>query len=241
MLPQNTLRGTVLEENRPQGKKMNKALVIFSGGQDSTTSLYWAKQGFDKIWALTFDYGQRHANEIEAAKKIAKLAGVNHEIVLVDHLRHLDTALTKHNIAIKTETNSLPNTFVPGRNILFITLAAIHAYKNEIYNLVLGVCQTDYSGYPDCREEFIKSMEQSLSKGLERPIKIHTPLMHLSKADSVRLAQEVGAMEALALSRTCYEGYPACGQCPACQLRLKGFSEAGLEDPIEYNLSYDKS
>ncbi len=212
-----------------------KALVILSGGQDSTTSLYWAKKNFKHVQALTFDYGQRHSIELEAAKKIASLAKVEHQIVNIDFLKNLDNALTNPRKTIEEQTGSVPNTFVPGRNILFLTLAAIYAYERQINNLVLGVCQTDFSGYPDCRDDFIKSMQQSISLGMDKEIQIHTPLMNLTKAQTVKLAQEVGAMAALGLSRTCYEGvYPACAACPACKLRLKGFREAGIKDPIEY-------
>ena len=127
----------------------------------------------------------------------------------------------------------LPNTFVPGRNLIFLTYAAAYAYQRDIHHLVTGVAQTDYSGYPDCREETIAALQQAIRLGMESDVEIHTPLMHRSKKETVELACGLGALDAMALTHTCYNGErPPCGQCPACELRAKGFAEAGIEDPL---------
>jgi len=131
------------------------------------------------------------------------------------------------------EDSGLPNTFVPGRNLIFLTFAAAHAYQRGITHLVTGVAQTDYSGYPDCREETMKSLQTALRNGMESEIQIHTPLMHLSKQATVQLAVALGALPAMAMTHTCYNGeHPPCGTCPACELRAKGFEDAGVVDPL---------
>ena len=215
---------------------MEGAVCLTSGGQDSTTCLFWAKQRFAPVLALAFDYGQRHRTELQAAQTVCDMVGVPLTILPLDILRHLGgTALIDVNQAIRTDggRGGLPNTFVPGRNLLFLTVAAAFAYQHEIVHLVIGACQTDYSGYPDCREQTMHAMQNALTLGMDYPFTIHTPLMHLTKAQTVHLAQEVGALEALAYSHTCYEGrYPPCGTCPACQLRARGFAEAGMTDPL---------
>lgn len=214
------------------------ALVTLSGGQDSTTCLYWAirKFGQDKVESITFDYGQRHRVEIECAKTIADEAGIANTVIPIDTFSALSgNALTDCTVQVVADTkgDELPNTFVPGRNIIFLTYAAAYAWPREIGHLVTGVAQTDYSGYPDCREETIDALQTTLQLGMESDVEIHTPLMHLSKRDTVILAQELGAIGALALTQTCYEGErPPCGECPACRLRAKGFAEAGLDDPL---------
>ena len=215
---------------------MAGAVCLTSGGQDSTTCLYWSKAHFSPLLAVAFDYGQRHRLELEAAQKICHLAQVPLRILRLDILQQLGgTALIGKEATIQEQggRHGLPNTFVPGRNLLFLTVAAAFAYQHQIKHLVIGACQTDYSGYPDCRETTMHAMEQSLYSGLDYPIQIHTPLMHLTKAQSVALAQQVGAFEILAYSHTCYEGiFPPCGTCPACQLRARGFAEAGMRDPL---------
>ncbi len=215
---------------------MRSAVCLTSGGQDSTTCLFWAMQRFEHLRGLAFDYGQRHRIELEAAQVICDMAGVSLTILQLGILRQLGgTSLTDKTTVIDTDggRGGLPNTFVPGRNLLFLTVAAAYAYQHQINDLVIGTCQTDYSGYPDCREATMQAMEKALNLGLDYPIRIHTPLMHLTKAQTVHLAQEVGAMEALASSHTCYEGqFPPCGRCPACQLRARGFTEAGVPDPL---------
>jgi 7-cyano-7-deazaguanine synthase len=212
------------------------AVVLLSGGQDSTTCLYWAKERFERLYALTFDYGQRHRIELEAARTIAQMAGVAaHRILKVSELAELGGSALLEDIPIQERggRGNLPNTFVPGRNLLFLVLAAAWAYQLECHDLVGGMCQTDYSGYPDCRRATLDALERAIELGMEWTIRIHTPLMFLTKAQSVQLAQEVGALDALAYSHTCYEGrFPPCGVCPACRLRARGFEEAGIEDPL---------
>jgi 7-cyano-7-deazaguanine synthase len=217
----------------------DKALVVLSGGQDSTTCLFWAIQKFGKqaVETVTFDYGQRHRIELECAAKIASKAGVKNTLLPIDTFNVLGaTALTDDQIAVQSELDAetqLPNTFVPGRNLIFLTYAAALAYKRGIKHLVTGVAQTDYSGYPDCRDETIKAITKAINLGMETEIEIHTPLMYLSKAETVRLAKEVGALEAMSDTHTCYNGQrPPCGECPACVLRAKGFEEAGIPDPL---------
>lgn len=218
---------------------MPKALVVFSGGQDSTTCLYWALAEFgrDNVQALTFDYGQRHRIELDCARQVAALAGVPHAILPIDTFAALGgNALTDEAIEVKAEPDArtrLPNTFVPGRNLIFLTFAAAFAYPRGIEHLVTGVAQIDYSGYPDCRENTLKALEQALRLGMERDITLHTPLLFKSKKKIVELAQALGALEAMAYTHTCYHGrQPPCGQCTACQLRARGFAEAGLADPL---------
>jgi 7-cyano-7-deazaguanine synthase len=216
----------------------SKALVVLSGGQDSTTCLYWAIQKFgaDNVEAVTFDYGQRHRIELDCAAQITALTEVPHRTLSINTFSELGgTALTDDLVEVPefVKNGELPITFVPGRNLIFLTFAAAHAYQRGIGNLVTGVAQTDYSGYPDCRESTLKALEKAIQLGMEFDIQIHTPLMFLSKADTVRLAQKCGAMEALAYSHTCYRGeQPPCGNCPACELRAKGFAEAGMSDPL---------
>lgn len=216
---------------------MKKAIILLSGGQDSTTCLAWALNKFDEVEALTIDYGQKHKVEIECAKKITQIKNVPHHIIETNDFKNLtDNALTNHNQAITAGSETeLPSTFVPGRNLIFLVLTAIYASKLEIEDIVIGVCQTDYSGYPDCRENFINSATQTINLALEKEIKIHTPLMHLTKAETVKMIEELGELELLKYSHTCYNGErPACGHCPACKLRLKGFKEAKIQDPLPY-------
>lgn len=217
----------------------DEALVVLSGGQDSTTCLYWAIDRFGRknVSSLTFDYGQRHRIELISATEIADFADVANTILPIDTFAALGgDALTTTDIAVESSVNEetgLPNTFVPGRNLIFLTFAAAFAYQRNIAHLVTGVAQTDYSGYPDCREETMTALQMAIQKGMESEIQIHTPLMHLSKKETVELAQDLGALPALALSHTCYNGErPPCGHCPACELRAKGFAEAGVADPL---------
>ena len=216
-----------------------RALVVLSGGQDSTTCLYWAidHYGVAGIETLTFDYGQRHRIELECAKAVAAHAGVTNVVLPIDTFAALGgDALTDNDVEVQRGTEAstgLPNTFVPGRNLVFLTFAAAFAYQRGIANLVTGVAQTDYSGYPDCREGTMTSLQQTLRLGMEFEVTIHTPLMHLSKKETVLLARDLGALPAMALTHTCYNGMrPPCGDCPACELRARGFAEAGVEDPL---------
>jgi len=216
-----------------------KALVLLSGGQDSTTCLYWAIDRFGQraVSTVAFDYGQRHFVELDCAEAVAAHVAVPHLCLPIDTLAALGgDALTDPDIDVESrisEPSGLPNTFVPGRNLIFLTYAAAHAYRNRIGNIVTGVAQTDYSGYPDCRQETIDALQRAIQLGMESDVQIHTPLMHLSKKQTVELARDLGALDAMALTHTCYNGErPPCGECPACVLRAKGFAEAGVEDPL---------
>ncbi len=217
----------------------DKALVVLSGGQDSTTCLYWAidRFGREQVSTVTFDYGQRHRIELDCAGEIAEFAGVPNVVLPIDTFAALGgDALTAPDIAVESkvdEETGLPNTFVPGRNLIFLTFAAAFAYQRNIAHLVTGVAQTDYSGYPDCREDTMSALQTAIQQGMESEVQIHTPLMHLSKKETVELAQELGALPAMAMTHTCYNGErPPCGHCAACELRAKGFAEARIVDPL---------
>lgn len=213
-----------------------KALVLFSGGQDSTTCLAQACNDFPgQVKALGFDYGQRHRIELEQAKKVTQLAGVPFDIVSLDFMAHLaPNALTDHTAVIEQKDGELPSTFVPGRNLFFLSSAAIKAMHDNIHILYTGVCQTDFSGYPDCRQDFIDSAATTISLALDYKIAIKTPLMYLTKAETVLKMQSLNRLDWYKHSHTCYEGKrPACGKCPACILRAKGFKQAGIKDPLE--------
>lgn len=212
------------------------AVVLLSGGQDSTTCLSWALDNYDRVKAVGFDYGQRHRIELDAARKVAEEAGVEFEVVVVPGLR--GSSLTDHDQEVDADggLHGLPSTFTPGRNLVFLSLSVGVAVEFGAGALVTGICQTDFSGYPDCREDFRAAMERAVNKALGIDwMKIEAPLMELSKAETVLLAQSLGGLELLAHSHTCYEGVrPACGKCPACLLRLRGFQEAGVKDPVPY-------
>ena len=223
---------------------MAKALVVLSGGQDSTTCLYWAikKFGRENVSSISFDYGQRHKIELDAAQKVAEIAGVAHDILPINTFAALGGNALTDNIDVQQEVDEqtqLPNTFVPGRNLIFLTFAGAWAYGRGIEHLITGVAQTDYSGYPDCRENTLSALEQTLCLGMEYNITIHTPLMNLSKSDTVELAERLGAMDAMAWTHTCYNGQqPPCGKCSACILRAKGFAEAQRPDPLIERFKY---
>lgn len=217
----------------------DRALVVLSGGQDSTTCLFWAlaRFGTDRVESVTFDYGQRHRVEIECARRVATAAGVANTVLPIDTFSAIGgTALTDDRIEVQdtaVPAGELPTTFVPGRNLIFLTYAAAYAWPRGISHLVTGVAQTDYSGYPDCRRSTIDALERTLELGLERAVTIHTPLADLPKRGIVLMARDLGALDALALTHTCYRGQrPPCGECAACRLRAKGFSEAGIADPL---------
>jgi len=219
-------------------KNNETAIVLFSGGQDSTTCLYWAKKHFEKVYAIGFRYGQRHEFELELAQKIAEQAGVPytiHDIQILKQLTH--NSLTDNSIEMDEEkpADALPNTFVPGRNMIFLNYAAVYAYSLAAKHLVLGVSQADYSGYPDCRNTFIKSMNASLNLAMDYEFEIHTPLMWRDKEAVWQLADELGVFDIVRTQTlTCYNGIPAdgCGQCPACKLR-----EKGLEKYLKFQIS----
>ena len=225
----------------------NSALVLFSGGQDSTTCLAWALNRYDHVETIGFDYGQRHAIELTMRPQLldslramrpdwkSKL-GEDHVLDLSLLAAISDTALTS-DVAITMQENGLPNTFVPGRNLLFLTSAAALAYRRGISDLVGGMCETDYSGYPDCRDETLKSLQQAINLGMASKLTIQTPLMWLNKAQSWQLAATLGGEELVELirteSHTCYLGERGvlhawghgCGTCPACELRARGYTD----------------
>jgi 7-cyano-7-deazaguanine synthase len=209
----------------------SSALVLFSGGQDSTTCLYWAISRFNEVRALCFDYGQRHSNEIEVARRIAAEANVPFQALDASIISQLsDNSLTNHALAMDKEKpdNSYPNTFVPGRNLFFLTFGAVIARTHGIRDIVTGVSQADYSGYPDCRDTFIRSTNATLNLAMDEQFIIHTPLMWLNKAEIWALANELGVFEIVKnKTLTCYNGIIAdgCGECPSCKLRNEGLKE----------------
>ena len=222
----------------------SSALVLFSGGQDSTTCLAWALSRFDRVETVGFDYGQRHRVELEARPGL--LAAIRRlprgEKLGGDHLLRLDTlkaiggsALTD-DMMIEMGTSGLPTSFVPGRNLMFLTAAAALGYRRGIADLVGGMCETDFSGYPDCRDETIQATAKALSLGLARDVRVHTPLMWIDKAATWKLAEQLGGAGLIDLiideTVTCYNGDPAqhawgrgCGVCPACELRAAGYAK----------------
>lgn len=223
------------------------ALVLFSGGQDSATCLAWALARFKRVEMLGFDYGQRHAIELQCRARLidglktlraawADKLGDSHTLAIPTLSDISETALTR-DVAIAIGADGLPNTFVPGRNLIFLTFAAALAYRRGIGHIVGGMCETDYSGYPDCRDETIKALQRALDLGMGRPFHLHTPLMWLDKAATWRLAHQLGGDGLVALiceaSHTCYLGERGarhdwghgCGECPACALRAKGWRE----------------
>lgn len=209
--------------------KKEKAVVVFSGGQDSTTCLLWAKKHFAEVEAVTFDYNQRHRLEIDVAASIAKELNVPHTVLDMSLLNQLaPNALTRSDIAIDQKEGQLPSTFVDGRNLLFLSFAAVLAKQKGARHLVTGVCETDFSGYPDCRDVFIKSLNVTLNLAMDYQFVIHTPLMWLNKAETWKLADELGALEFVRnKTLTCYNGIIAdgCGECPACVLRKRGLDQ----------------
>ena len=207
----------------------NKAIVVFSGGQDSTTCLFYAKKHFKDVTLVTFNYGQRHDTEIEVAKKIAQEQNVEHHILDMSLLSQLTpNALTQHDLKIEDTEDDIPNTFVPARNLLFLSFAGALAYQIKAKHIITGVCETDFSGYPDCRDSFIKSMNVTLNLSMDRDFVIHTPLMWLDKAQTWELADDLGVLNYIRENTlTCYNGIigDGCGECPACQLRSRGLEK----------------
>jgi len=207
---------------------MDKALVIFSGGQDSTTCLFWAKEKFARVEAISFDYGQRHRVELEIAETIAAKAGVPWAVFSLDLLSRITSnALTCPGIAVEQEkpADRPPNTLVEGRNMLFLTYAAIYAKSKDIHHLITGVGQADYSGYPDCRDEFVRSLNETLNLSMDYAYEIHTPLMWKNKEQIWQLADQLGIFDLVRNGTlTCYNGIvgDGCGNCPACKLRRNG-------------------
>ena len=207
----------------------DKALVVFSGGQDSTTCLFWAIERFAQVEVVTFDYGQKHRFEIECAKEIANEHGINHHILNMSLLNQLTSnALTREEIKVEEDSDGLPSTFVPGRNLLFLSFAGVLASQIGAKHIVTGVSETDFSGYPDCRDIFIKSLNVTLNLSMDCSFVIHTPLMWINKAQTWELADQLGVFEYVReRTLTCYNGIIAdgCGECPACKLRKKGLED----------------
>ena len=221
---------------------MSGALVLFSGGQDSTTCLAWALERYLRVETVGFDYGQRHRVELDGRPRLrTALAehwgdrlGPDHTIDMTALASIGETAMTR-DIAIETDAKGLPNTFVPGRNLLFLTYAGARAHRRGLDTLVAGMCETDFSGYPDCRDDTIKAMQVALNLGMDARFRIETPLMWLDKADTWRLAERLGGDDLVELvveaTHTCYLGERGarhdwgygCGTCPACALRAEGW------------------
>ncbi len=206
----------------------NKAVVVFSGGQDSTTCLFWAKEKFEHVEAVTFQYGQRHIEELECAKEICQTLEVPHHELDMSLLNQLaPNALTRNDIAI-TEGEGLPSTFVPGRNLLFFSFAAVLAKQIGAKHIITGVSETDFSGYPDCRDGFVKSLNVTLNLAMDDQFVIHTPLMWRDKSEVWELSDDLGAFEFVKEhTLTCYNGVKGsgCGECPSCKLRQRGLEQ----------------
>ncbi len=216
---------------------MEKALIVFSGGQDSTTCLGWALNKFNYVETITFDYGQKHKVEIKQAEKIANILNVKNTVLNINAFTQLnDSALINSDLDISSSHSTkknLPASFVPNRNAIFFTLAHAFAQKQDIDNIIIGVNQTDYSGYPDCREDFILALENSLNLGSESNIKFHYPLIHLTKAETFKMSKNENVLDiVINESHTCYNGDHTtkfdwgygCGECPACILRKEGWN-----------------
>lgn len=232
---------------------MNKnAVVLLSGGQDSTTCLLHALKQYGHVTTLSFDYGQRHRAELQAAQQIAKVLGVHNEVIHIKGL--VGSSLTDADTTPAKDggLHNLPNTFLPGRNLVFISLAlnqAVHwrTLDGHVADIIVGVCQSDFGGYPDCRAGTISALERALSLGIDSNVTIQTPLMYLTKAQTVNYAFKSNHATAvveqvLALSVTCYYGKrPGCGECTSCTARLNGFKEAGITDPQLLDLHLQSS
>lgn len=221
---------------------MKKAIVLLSGGLDSTTALYLAKsEGFDELYALTFLYGQKHDKELQSARMIAKKAEVKeHKIVSLLLNQWNGCALTDPDMEVEDgdlHRQDIPATYVPARNMVFLSVAASWADALNITDIFIGVSEVDYSGYVDCREEFVRSMEATINLGTvlgaekKQRIRIHAPFMHMTKAEEIKLGQKLGVD--YSLTWTCYRGdEKPCGSCDSCLLREKAFAEAGIKDPL---------
>ena len=206
-----------------------KAVVVFSGCQDSTTCLFWAKKRYKEVIAVSFDYGQKHSLELECAKDICKKYDVEHHIMDLNLLNQLaPNSLTRVDIKVdkKKEEDKLPNSFVDGRNMLFLTFVAVFAKQRGINTIITGVSQSDFSGYPDCRDVFIKSLNVTLNLAMDYQFEVLTPLMWIDKAETWKLADDLGVLDIVKNETlTCYNGIKGngCGECPACTLRKNGY------------------
>lgn len=214
-------------------KDINKksAVVVFSGGQDSTTCLFWAKKYYDEVIAVSFDYGQKHIEELECAKKICKKYNVEHHMLDLGLLNQLaPNSLTRIDIEVDKKANDdeVPNSFVDGRNLLFLTFVAVFAKQRGINNIITGVSQSDFSGYPDCRDVFVKSLNVTLNLSMDYEFVLHTPLMWIDKKETWKLADDLDILKIIKEETlTCYNGIigDGCNDCPACELRRKGYEE----------------
>ncbi|GAA0746859.1 7-cyano-7-deazaguanine synthase QueC [Clostridium oceanicum] len=206
-----------------------KAIVVFSGGQDSTTCLFWAKKRFKEVIAVSFNYNQKHKLELECAKEICKKYNVEHHILDLGLLNQLaPNSLTRVDIKVDKDSpkDSLPNSFVDGRNMLFLTFVGVFAKQRGINNIITGVSQSDFSGYPDCRDVFIRSLNTTLDLAMDYEFVIHTPLMWIDKAETWKLAYDLGVLDVVKKETlTCYNGIKGdgCRECPACKLRNRGY------------------
>lgn len=209
--------------------KKEKAIVVFSGGQDSTTCLFWAKERFSEVIAVSFDYNQKHIQELECAKDICKKYGVEHHILDLGLLNQLaPNSLTRTDIEVEKEAEEgdIPNSFVDGRNLLFLTFVGVFAKQRDVKHIVTGVSQSDFSGYPDCRDVFIKSTNVTLNLAMDYEFVIHTPLMWIDKEETWKMADDLGVLAVVKdETLTCYNGIigNGCGECPACTLRKRGY------------------
>lgn len=204
-----------------------KAIVVFSGGQDSTTCLFWAKKHFQTVEAVSFDYGQRHRTELTYAKEIAHDLSVRHHILDMTLLNQLAPSVLTRKEAIIEKEGEIPSTFVPGRNLIFLSFASILAKQIGAKHIITGVSETDFSGYPDCRNSFIQSLNVTINLAMDDSFVVHTPLMWLDKKETWKLADELGAFQFIREKTvTCYNGIPSegCGECPACRLRNNGLN-----------------
>ncbi|WP_330619122.1 7-cyano-7-deazaguanine synthase QueC [Vallitalea guaymasensis] len=208
-----------------------KAVVVFSGGQDSTTCLFWAKKKFKEIIAVSFDYNQKHILELECAKDICKKYEIEHHTLDLGLLNQLaPNSLTRTDIEVDKESpdEGVPNSFVDGRNMLFLTFVAVFAKQRGISYIVTGVSESDFSGYPDCRDVFIKSINVTLNLAMDYQFEIYTPLMWINKAQTWKMAYDLGVLDVVKEETlTCYNGIKGngCGDCPACKLRKNGYLE----------------
>lgn len=224
---------------------MKKAVVLLSGGLDSSTAVYLAKKEGFEVYAISFDYGQRHDKELKCAKNVAEKAGVKEHVIVTTNMNIWGgSALTDKNIEVpegKENSKDIPVTYVPARNMIFLAYAASYAEAIGAQDIFIGVSEVDYSGYVDCREEFINAMENAINHGTVcaveqgKKMKIHAPFINMTKAEEIKLGMELGVDYSLTWS--CYKGEAlACGTCDSCMLRLKAFKEAGHKDPIQYKL-----
>lgn len=212
-------------------RNKESSLVVFSGGQDSTTCLLWALRRYQKVTAVSFDYGQRHKAELACAKEITEKLGVKWQVLDMELLNQLaPNSLTRADIAVDENApdDGTPNSVVDGRNMLFLTFAAVFAKQRGITDLITGVSQSDFSGYPDCRDVFIKSLNTTLNLAMDYTFCIETPLMWMDKADTWKLADDLGGLDLVRnMTLTCYNGIKGdgCGHCPSCKLRREGYEE----------------